>query len=72
MNEPFGADAQVIAAVILQHHRPGQPRHRPATEYDATLVQATATLVTLAEPTVPDPLETVQACPDGLVFTVTL
>ena len=34
--------------------------------------QETATLVTLAEPTVPDPLETVHDCPDGLVFTVTL
>ena len=34
--------------------------------------QETATLVTLAEPTVPDPFDTVQACPAGLVFTVTL
>ena len=29
-------------------------------------------MVTLAEATVPDPPETVQVCPDGLVFTVTL
>ena len=36
------------------------------------VAQETATLVTLAEPTVPDPLETVQDCPDGFVFTVTL
>ena len=35
------------------------------------MLQVTATLVTLAEPTVPDPLATVQVCPDGLVFTVT-
>ena len=35
-------------------------------------MQETATLVTLAEPTVPDPLDTVHVCPDGLVFTVTL
>ena len=34
--------------------------------------QETATLVTLAEPIVPDPLVTVQVCPDGFVFTVTL
>ena len=34
--------------------------------------QETATLVTFAEATVPDPSETVQVCPDGLVFTVTL
>ena len=33
--------------------------------------QVTATLVTLAEPIVPDPLATVQVCPDGFVFTVT-
>jgi len=35
-------------------------------------VQVTATLVTLAEPMVPVPLETEQVCPVGLVFTVTL
>src|SRR3974390_1061170 len=33
--------------------------------------QETATLVTLAEPTVPDPFDTAQDCPDGLVSTVT-
>ena len=32
----------------------------------------TATLVTLAEPTVPDPPDTAQDCPDGFVSTVTL
>ena len=37
----------------------------------AAALQETATLVTLAEPTVPDPLETVQVCPAGFVFTVT-
>ena len=36
------------------------------------MLQETATLVTLAEPTVPDPLDTVHVCPAGLVFTVTL
>src|SRR5215831_19359801 len=33
--------------------------------------QVTATLVTLAEPTVPDPFDTVHVCPGGFVFTVT-
>src|SRR5438045_3409515 len=35
-------------------------------------VHETATLVTLAEPMVPEPLETEQDWPVGLVFTVTL
>src|SRR5690348_13935494 len=34
--------------------------------------QETPTLVMLADPIVPDPLVTVQVCPDGLVPTVTL
>jgi hypothetical protein len=38
---------------------------------DELVVHDTATLVTLAEPTVPDPLDTVHDWPDGLVFTVT-
>ena len=36
------------------------------------VVQVTATLVTLADPTVPDPFATVHDCPAGFVFTVTL
>ena len=39
---------------------------------DVVAEHDTATLVTFADPTVPDPLDTVQACPDGFVFTVTL
>ena len=35
------------------------------------VAQVTATLVTLADPTVPDPLDTVQVCPAGLDATVT-
>ncbi len=35
------------------------------------MTQVTATLVTLAEPIVPEPFETEQVWPDGLVFTVT-
>jgi len=36
------------------------------------LWQVTVTLVTLAVPTVPEPLDTVQVCPDGFVPIVTL
>ena len=35
-------------------------------------MQDTATLVTFAAATVPEPPDTVQVCPDGFVFTVTL
>ena len=51
---------------------PDSPETVPPTEKDAAAAQDTATLVTLAEATVPDPADTVQVCPDGLVFTVTL
>ena len=66
-------DGQVVAAVILQHYRAGQPRDRPADRirHGRVSVQVTATLVTFAEPTVPVPLPTVQVWPDGWVFTVT-
>ena len=33
--------------------------------------QATATVVTFADETVPEPFDTVQLCPDGFLFTVT-
>ena len=72
VNEPFALTLRLSPPLSCSTTVPRQPRHGPAHRYDATLLQATATLVTLAEPTVPDPLETVQACPDGLVFTVTL
>ena len=72
MNVPLALHAQVIGAVILQHHRPGQPRDSPADGERRRVGQVTATLVTLAEPTVPDPLDTVQVWPGGFVFTVTL
>ena len=51
---------------------PDSPDTVPPTVYLGTLAHDTATLVTLAEPIVPDPLVTVQVCPDGLVLTVTL
>ncbi len=41
-----------------------------APEY-VVAAQLTATLVTLAELTVPEPFVTVQVCPDGCVLTVT-
>ncbi len=41
-------------------------------DVDELAVQETATLVTLAAATVPDPAETAHDCPDGFVFTVTL
>ena len=34
-------------------------------------MQVTATVVTFDEPTVPEPLETLQVWPDGFLFTVT-
>src|SRR5215467_6200701 len=37
----------------------------------AVAAQATTTLVTFADPIVPEPLLTVQVCPDGFVSTVT-
>ena len=53
---------------------PDSPETVPPTEYVAAAfaVQVTATLVTFADPMVPDPLATEQVCPDGFVFTVTL
>ena len=45
---------------------PDSPETAPPTEKDAAAAQDTATLVTLAEATVPDPLETVHVWPDGL------
>ena len=30
VNAAVGGDAQVVTAVVLQHHRPRQPRHSPA------------------------------------------
>ncbi len=50
---------------------PDSPDTLPPTEYVGIVVQVTATLVTFAPETVPDPLETVQVCPRGFVFTVT-
>ena len=44
----------------------------PGTPPPPLVVQVTATLVTLAEAIVPEPLATVQVCPDGLACTVTL
>ena len=52
---------------------PGAPDGAPDGEGGRRAVtQVTVTLVTLAVPTVPDGLATLQVCPVGLVLTVTL
>ena len=66
------AHAQVITAVVLQHHRPREARDGPAHRVERVATQFTATFVTLAPETVPDPFDTVHVWPDGLLFTVTL
>ena len=72
VNEPLAVTLRLSPPLSCSTTVPDSPDTVPPTENDAALLQETATLVTLAEPTVPDPLETVQVCPDGLVFTVTL
>ena len=71
MNGPFAVTLRLSPPLSCSTTVPDSPDTDPPTEYVATLAQDTATLVTLAEPTVPDPLDTVQVCPDGFVFTVT-
>ena len=52
--------------------RPPSARLKSSDPLEPVLAaQVTATLVTLAEPIVPDPLATEQDWPDGLVLTVT-
>ena len=53
---------------------PDSPETVPPTVIGAAAagLQETATLVTLAAATVPEPLDTVQVWPAGFVFTVTL
>ena len=72
MNDPFAVTLRLSPPLSCSTTVPDSPDTVPPTVYVAALAQETATLVTLAEPTVPDPLETVQDCPDGFVFTVTL
>ena len=61
-------------SVIAVQFAPSPPSARlKSSDADVAVLaaQETATLVTLADPIVPDPLDTVQVCPDGFVFTVT-
>ncbi len=50
---------------------PDNPDTEPPTEKVGTAAQMTATLVTFAEPMVPEPFATLQVCPAGFVFTDT-
>src|SRR5580693_612538 len=59
-------------AVQLSPSPPSARLKLSAADVPVFVVQETATLVTLAEPTVPDPPDTVQDWPVGLVSTVTL
>ena len=72
MNDPFAVTLRLSPPLSCSTTVPDSPETVPPTEKDAAAAQDTATLVTLAEATVPDPADTVQVCPDGLVFTVTL
>ena len=72
MNEPLPVTLRSSPPLSCSTTVPDSPDTVPPIVYVAVLLQETATLVTLAEPTVPDPLETVHDCPDGFVFTVTL
>ena len=72
MNDPLAVRVRLSPPLSCSTTVPDNPETVPPTEIDAAAAHETATLVTFAEATVPDPLETVQVCPDGLVFTVTL
>src|SRR5271165_4321878 len=72
VNDPFAVTLRLSPPLSCSTTVPDSPETVPPTVYVAAFAQVTATLVTLAEPTVPDPLDTVHDCPDGLVFTVTL
>ena len=72
MNDPFAATDRLSPPLSCSTTVPDSPETVPPTVNVAALLQETATLVTFADPIVPDPLDTVQVCPDGFVFTVTL
>ena len=73
VNDPFAVTLRSSPPLSCSTTVPDRPTpsRRPSTSTHVG-AQVTATLVTLAEPIVPDPLVTVQVCPDGFVFTVTL
>ena len=72
VNDPFALTLRLSPPLSCSTTVPDSPETVPPTVYDGPAAQVTATLVTLAEPTVPDPPDTVQDCPDGFVITVTL
>src|SRR5215469_15322244 len=72
VNAPLALTLRLSPPLSCSTTVPDSPDTLPPTEKVATFVQVTATLVMLAEPMVPEPLETEQVCPVGLVFTVTL
>ncbi len=74
MNVPLLPTLRVALPLSWRTTVPESPETAPPTEIVGTggVVQAIAMLVTLADPTVPDPLETVHCCPLGLVATVAL
>src|SRR6185312_15690049 len=74
VNDPFAVTLRLSPPLSCSTTVPDSPETVPPTVNDPPVfvVQDTATFVTLAEPTVPDPLDTVHVCPDGFVFTVTL
>ena len=67
MNEPLALRLRLSPPLSWSTSVPESPDTVPPTEYvvTTTLVQETATLVTLAEAIVPEPLVTVQVCPEG-------
>ena len=71
--EPFAVTVRLSPPLSCSTTVPDSPETVPPTEYvtGGLAVQATATFVMFAEPTVPVPLPTVQVWPDGCVFTVT-
>src|SRR6185437_3797435 len=72
VNGPFAVTLRLSPPLSCSTTVPDSPETVPPTVNVGTLAQDTATLVTLADPIVPEPLETVQVCPDGFVPTVTL
>src|SRR5689334_23676364 len=74
VNDPLAVTLRLSPPLSCSTTVPDRPDTVPPTEnvVGAVFAQETATLVTLAEPMVPEPPVTVQVCPDGLVPTVTL
>ena len=71
VNGPLAVTLRLSPPLSCSTTVPDSPDTVPPTLNVATLAQETATLVTFAVPTVPEPLDTVHVCPDGFVFTVT-